>query len=145
MKIMKKIVILISTIFLTIALIIGYRIYYKKVAIEQAVKENKSYESFYNKEILGTDVISIINKAIDSNEKNQVEKDEKGNYIDNFENSIEIKLKFKELDQIITMERINEVGMQQFWLNFGALSFKCTDIEYHTKTNNVKSMYFEQI
>ena len=142
---MKKIVILISTIFLTIALIIGYRIYYKKVAIEQAVKENKSYESFYNKEILGTDVISIINKAIDSNEKNQVEKDEKGNYIDNFENSIEIKLKFKELDQIITMERINEVGMQQFWLNFGALSFKCTDIEYHTKTNNVKSMYFEQI
>jgi len=142
---MKKNVILISTIFLTIALIIGYRIYYKKVAIEQAVKENKSYESFYNKEILGTDVISIINKAIDSNEKNQVEKDEKGNYIDNFENSIEIKLKFKELDQIITMERINEVGMQQFWLNFGALSFKCTDIEYHTKTNNVKSMYFEQI
>ena len=142
---MKKIVILISTIFLTIALIIGYRIYYKKVAIEQAVKENKSYESFYNKDILGTDVISIINKAIDSNEKNQVEKDEKGNYIDNFENSIEIKLKFKELDQIITMERINEVGMQQFWLNFGALSFKCTDIEYHTKTNNVKSMYFEQI
>ena len=51
MKIMKKIVILISTIFLTIALIIGYRIYYKKVAIEQAAKENKSYESFYNKEI----------------------------------------------------------------------------------------------
>lgn len=142
---MKKNVILISTIFLTIALIIGYRIYYKKVAIEQAVKENKSYESFYNKEILGTDVISIINKAIDSNEKNQVEKDEKGNYIDNFENSIEIKLKFKELDQIITMERINEVGMQQFWLNYGALSFKCTNIEYHTKTNNVKSMYFEQI
>lgn len=142
---MKKIVILISTIFLTIALIIGYRIYYKKVAIEQAAKENKSYESFYNKEILGTDVISIINKAIDSNEKNQVEKDEKGNYIDNFENSIEIKLKFKELDQIITMERINEVGMQQFWLNYGTLSFKCTNIEYHTKTNNVKYMYFEQI
>lgn len=142
---MKKIVILISTIFLTIALIIGYKIYYKKVAIEQAAKENKSYESFYNKEILGTDVISIINKAIDSNEKNQVEKDEKGNYIDNFENSIEIKLKFKELDQIITMERINEVGMQQFWLNYGTLSFKCTNIEYHTKTNNVKYMYFEQI
>ena len=142
---MKRIVILISTIFLTIALIVGYRIYYKKVAIEETIKKNKSYERIYNKEILGKDVISIINKAIDSNEKNQVEKDEKGNYIDNFENSIEIKLKFKELDQIITMERINEVGMQQFWLNFGALSFKCTNIEYHTKTNNVKSMYFEQI
>lgn len=142
---MKRIVILISTIFLTIALIVGYRIYYKKVAIEETIKKNKSYESFYNKEILGTDVISIINKAIDSNEKNQVEKDEKGNYIDNLENSIEIKLKFKELDQIITMERINEVGMQQFWLNYGTLSFKCTNIEYHTKTNNVKYMYFEQI
>lgn len=111
----------------------------------QASKENRSYESFYNQQVLGTDIISIINKAVNNNEKNLVEKDEQGNYIDNNNNSIKIDIKFKELDQVITMERINTVGMKQFLQNYGALDFKCTKIEYHSKTNNVKYMYFEQI
>ncbi len=142
---MKKNVILILTIFLVIIVVIGYGIYNRRTSISKSSIENKAYESFYNQQVLGTDVISIINKAVDSNEKNSVEKDEKGNYIENDENSIKIDIKFKELDQIITMERINEVGMQQFWQNYGALNFKCTKIEYHKKTNNVRYLYFEQI
>lgn len=142
---MKKNVILILTIFLVIIVVIGYGIYNRRASISKSSIENKAYESFYNQQVLGTDVISIINKAVDSNEKNTVEKDEKGNYIENDENSIKIDIKFKELDQIITMERINEVGMQQFWQNYGALNFKCTKIEYHKKTNNVRYLYFEQI
>ena len=142
---MKKNVILILTIFLVIIVVIGYGIYNRRASISKSSIENKAYESFYNQQVLGTDVISIINKAVDSNEKNSVEKDEKGNYIENDENSIKIDIKFKELDQIITMERINEVGMQQFWQNYGALNFKCTKIEYHKKTNNVIYLYFEQI
>lgn len=142
---MKKNVILILTIFLVIIVVIGYGIYNRRESISKSSIENKAYESFYNQQVLGTDVISIINKAVDSNEKNSVEKDEKGNYIENDENSIKIDIKFKELDQIITMERINEVGMQQFWQNYGALNFKCTKIEYHKKTNNVRYLYFEQI
>ena len=145
MNIMKKNVILILTIFLVIIVVIGYGIYNRRASISKSSIENKAYESFYNQQVLGTDVISIINKAVDSNEKNSVEKDEKGNYIENNENSIKIDIKFKELDQIITMERINEVGMQQFWQNYGALNFKCTKIEYHKKTNNVRYLYFEQI
>lgn len=142
---MKKNVILILTIFLVIIVVIGYGIYNRRTSISKSSIENKAYESFYNQQVLGTDVISIINKAVDSNEKNSVGKDEKGNYIENNENSIKIDIKFKELDQIITMERINEVGMQQFWQNYGALNFKCTKIEYHKKTNNVRYLYFEQI
>lgn len=142
---MKKNVILILTIFLVIIVVIGYGIYNRRASISKSSIENKAYESFYNQQVLGTDVISIINKAVDSNEKNSVEKDEKGNYIENDENSIKIDIKFKELDQIITMERINEVGMQQFWQNYGALNFKCTKIAYHKKTNNVRYLYFEQI
>ena len=145
MNIMKKNVILILTIFLVIIVVIGYGIYNRRASISKSSIENKAYESFYNQQVLGTDVISIINKAVDSNEKNSVGKDEKGNYIENNENSIKIDIKFKELDQIITMERINEVGMQQFWQNYGALNFKCTKIEYHKKTNNVRYLYFEQI
>ena len=142
---MKKNVILILTIFLVIIVVIVYGIYNRRASISKSSIENKAYESFYNHQVLGTDVISIINKAVDSNEKNSVGKDEKGNYIENNENSIKIDIKFKELDQIITMERINEVGMQQFWQNYGALNFKCTKIEYHKKTNNVRYLYFEQI
>ena len=145
MNVMKKNIILLLTVFLVIVLIIVYGIFHRREYIKQSLMNNKSYESFYNQTVLGTDIISIINKAVDSNEKNHVGKDEKGNYIENNENSIKIDIKFKELEQVITMERINEVGMQQFWKNYGALSFKCTKIEYHSKTNNIKYMYFEQI
>ena len=47
--------------------------------------------------------------------------------------------------QVITMERINNVGIEKFWSNYGALSFKCTKIEYHEKTHRVKYMYFEEV
>lgn len=145
MNIMKKNVILISTIFLIIAIVIGNNIYTKKHKMAQASLENKTYSSFYNQQVLGTDVISVMNKAIDSNKKNSVEKDNKGMYIDNNKNSIKIDIKFKELEQVISMERIEEVGMKDFLKNYGALNFKCTKIEYHSKTNNVRYMYFEQI
>ena len=34
-------------------------------------KENIEFESYLNKEIYGTDLLTVINKAIDSNEKNE--------------------------------------------------------------------------
>ena len=86
MNIMKKNVILILTIFLVIIVVIGYGIYNRRASISKSSIENKAYESFYNQQVLGTDVISIINKAVDSNEKNSVQKDEKGNYIENSKN-----------------------------------------------------------
>mgnify|MGYP007107362169 CR=1 FL=1 len=90
-------------------------------------------------------IISIINKATDSNKKNDIKIGEDGNYIDNGKNSIRIEIKFLELDKVITMERINNVGIEKFWSNYGALSFKCTKIEYHEKTHRVKYMYFEEV
>ena len=68
-----------------------------------------------------------------------------GNYIEDEKNSIRIEIKFKELDKVITMERINNVGIEKFWSNYGALSIKCTKIEYHGKNHRVKYMYFEEI
>ena len=132
---MKRNIIFIVAIFLVVIAIITYSFYNIK----------RAYQSFYNQEFLGTDVISIINKAIDSNEKNAVDKDEKGHYIDNNKNSIIIEIKFKEQEQIIKMEAIEKSGEQKFLILFGATSFKCTKIEYHQNTNNVKYMYFEQI
>ena len=142
---MKKIIICILSIFLIIICIVVYGVYQKNENTAQIGVDNKTYESYENKEVLGTDIISIINKATDSNKKNDIKIGEDGNYIDNGKNSIRIEIKFKELDKVITMERINNVGIEKFWSNYGALSFKCTKIEYHEKTHRVKYMYFEEV
>ena len=142
---MKKILICILSIFLIIICIVVYGVYQKNENTAQIGVDNKTYESYENKEVLGTDIISIINKATDSNKKNDIKIGEDGNYIDNGKNSIRIEIKFLELDKVITMERINNVGIEKFWSNYGALSFKCTKIEYHEKTHRVKYMYFEEV
>lgn len=142
---MKKIIICILSVFLVIICIVGYSIYQKNENIAQIGADNKVYESYYKKEVLGTDIISLINKATDSNEKNDVEVDKDGNYIENDKNSIRVEIKFKKLEKVITMERINNIGIEKFWSNYGALSFKCTKIDYHEKTHKVKYMYFEEI
>ena len=142
---MKKYVLIIITIVLAIVAVVAYKIYDYKVTQNEANNNNKSYNSFYGQEVLGTDVATLINKAIDSNEKNSVAIAEDGTYIDNGTNSINIDIKFKDLEETITMERINQLDSVRFVQNFGGFNFKCTKIEYHNKTGNVKYMYFEQI
>ena len=145
MGIMKKYVLIIITIVLAIVAVVAYKIYDYKVTQNEANNNNKSYNSFYGQEVLGTDVATLINKAIDSNEKNSVAIAEDGTYIDNGTNSINIDIKFEDLEETITMERINQLDSVRFVQNFGGFNFKCTKIEYHNKTGNVKYMYFEQI
>ena len=67
---MKKIIICILSIFLIIICIVVYGVYQKNENTAQIGVDNKTYESYENKEVLGTDIISIINKATDSNKKN---------------------------------------------------------------------------
>ena len=145
MGIMKKYVLIIITIVLAIVAVVAYKIYDYKVTQNEANNNNKSYNSFYGQEVLGTDVATLINKAIEKKEKNSVAIAEDGTYIDNGTNSINIDIKFKDLEETITMERINQLDSVRFVQNFGGFNFKCTKIEYHNKTGNVKYMYFEQI
>ena len=142
---MKKYVLSIITIVLIIVAIIAYKVYDYKVNQNNMANNNKTYNSFYEKEVLGTDVATLINKAIDNNNKNSVEKSNDGYYINNDKDSINIDIKFKDLDEPISMERIDELDSIRFVQNFGGFSFKCTKIEYHEKTGNVKYMYFEQV
>ena len=142
---MKKYVLSIITIVLIIVAIIAYKVYDYKVNQNNMANNNKTYNSFYEKEVLGTDVATLINKAIDNKNKNSVEKSDEGVYINNNNNSINIDIKFKDLDKPISMERIDELDSIKFVQNFGGFSFKCTKIEYHEKTGNVKYMYFEQV
>ncbi len=142
---MKKNIILIITAVLIIMAIICYNYWtYNRNKLE-VQNNNKTYESFYNVEVLGTDIASLINKVDDSNSKNNVSKDDNGFYIENEKNSIKIEIKFLEMDKIISSDAVIKNGIEKFVQNFATMSFKCSKIEYHQSTKLVKYMYFEQV
>ena len=143
---MKKSIFVILTILFIIVIAISLYIHNAQKLENIAIKHNQQYEEYCNKEILGTDLISLINKAIDYNEKNSVEKQENTiYYINNNTNSIQITVKFLDNDKIIKMENIAEKQTENFIKFFATATFKCNDIKYHKQTKNVQSMYFEQI
>lgn len=108
-------------------------------------KENIKFEKYIDKEITGTELTSLINKAIDSNNQNQVKKDNKGKYLDNESNSINIDIKFIDDDVTYNIEKIYDSGVNTFIIYYRDIKFKCMDVKYHSKTNKVKYMLFEQI
>lgn len=110
-----------------------------------AQKENIKFEMYIDKEITGTELTSLINKAIDSNNQNEVRKDNKGKYIDNKNNSINIDIKFLDDDVTYNIEKIYNNGVNTFLVYYRDIKFKCIDVEYHNKTNKIKYMLFEQI
>ena len=143
---MKKSIFIVLAILFIIAIVICLYIYNVKKIENVAIKHNKQYEEYCNKEILGTELISLINKAIDYNEKNSVEKQENTiYYINNNTNSIQITVKFLDNDKIIKMENISEKQTENFIKFFATATFKCNDIKYHKQTKKVQCMYFEQI
>ena len=141
---MKKIAIF---FFIIIAIIVGISYVWinYKMNYNQAKKENREFESYYNEEIFGTDLTTIINKAIDKNIVNKVEKDKKGFYINNDENSISIDVKITDNDTIYKMETLYKGEMKKFVEYYGQVVFKCTNIEYHNSTGKIKYLLFEQI
>lgn len=108
-------------------------------------RENSEYEYYANKEILGTELISLINKSINKNEENRIQKDQKGRYIENSENSIKIEVKMSITGKTYPMEEIYNNDITKFVENFNFVKFKCTNIEYHKNTGRVKKLLFEEI
>lgn len=143
---MKKNLTIILIIFVIILAFASYYVYNTRRIASITENFNKVYESFYNKEIIGTTLISIINKAIDNNEENGVEKIKDSTlYEENETNSIIITVKFLEKEDSVRMENIAEQKTETFVKFFATAYFKCTNIEYHSKTKQIKSMHFEQI
>lgn len=142
---MKKAFLLITAIILIIIFcILGY-ILQKRSEINEINYYNKQYQIYLNKEVYGTEVATIINKAIEQNEENEISKDENGYYIENDTNSIKINLKMITIDQTYPMELIYSNNMQEFVKNFSIVLFKCTNIEYHKQTGKISKITFEQI
>lgn len=143
---MKKILIIL--LILSIILVVGvYSVYRYRTNVYKIQKQNREYEQYYNINVLGTELISIINKTIDLNTKNNIAKDDKGYFVDNGENSIKINVEFKYKNdtKTISMEEIASTGAESFVKVYSTANFKCTKIEYHEKTHNVKNVTFEEV
>ena len=141
---MKKTIIILGSVLLLLTVITYLYINNLKNLETIAQKHNSEYEKYYEQQITGTTLISLINKAIDYNEKNNIEKQENVTYTNNDANSIHIYINFLESEKTINMESIAEKQTENFVKYFAMATFKCTKIEYHNKTNYVKNIYFEQ-
>lgn len=141
---MKKIAIF---FIITIIIICGISYLYLnfKAEYNMSKRANLEFEKYLNLEIYGTDLSTVINRAVDNNEKNEVEKNNKGIYLNNDKNSINIEVKMIDNDSIYQMETFYKKGMQNFINYYGNIKFRCTNIEYHGSTKRVKYMLFEQI
>lgn len=106
-------------------------------------KSNLEYEMYLNKEITGRELTSVINKAVNNNEKNKVAKNENKIYEKNDETSISIDILMSDNETTYKMETIYNGGMVTFIQYYGDILFECTKIEYNSK-GKVCYMVFEQ-
>lgn len=142
---MRRKLLVILGIFIIILLFIVYLLYNYRNDIIQMQSFNKQYEVYYEKTILGTDLATVLNKAMDYNKKSDIEKDSKDRYYLETDKSLFIEIKFSEKDETVRMEDILSKEVETFISFYGAASFKCTKIEYHESNKQVKSLYFEQV
>ena len=141
---MKKIIIFIASV-LIIILTIFYLKYSEYRNMKIAIKEyNLQYEEYLNKEIDGRTLTSLINKAVDNNEKNSVQKNEEGFYIENDINSMKIEIKMIDLDLTYNMETIYNGKMENFIIMYNSILFKSEEVRYNS-IGKIKYIRFVQI
>ena len=129
---MKKFVVFLIFVILIVCGI-SYSYIINKANYNTVKRENQQFKDYYEKEVYGADIATIINK------------DKDGLYIENQTNSIKIYIKMKDIEETYPMELIVNSGVEKFLEYYNKIQFKCTKIEYHKNTQNVKSILFEQI
>jgi hypothetical protein len=142
---MKKTVLIIAIPIVIILFSICGLFITQKTTIRNIKKYNSQYEYYINKSIYGTELVTLINKVINENEINKVEKDEKGFFIENNENSIKINIKMNTNGKTYQMETFYNNDITKFVENFNLVKFRCNKIEYHKKSGRVSKLYFEEI
>ena len=120
-------------------------IVYLQQTEKQVRQFNKTFEDYNDKISLGSEVATLINKAIDNNEKKQINKNDKGIYQDDGKYSVQVFVRLEKDGDLFSMERINALKITEFVKNFSLQDFKCTGIEYHKETKRVSKIYFEAI
>lgn len=117
----------------------------KKIELNEKNVINAYYERLHNKEISANELISVINKAYNNNEHTNYVKNDSGEYIDNTDNAIIIKVKFKLLEDDMEGEKIYRSGSENFNKAYRDATFKCNRLEYNRHTKLVKFLHFEEV
>lgn len=143
---MKKTIIYIFSLVTIICAIITGNLYSSKDYLVQIKSFNTKYEKYIKSDVIGIDVASVINQAVDDNENERIKKDENGKYIQNNQNSINIEVMITEFEdeQIYAMETLYNGGMNQFVRYYGQIKFKASRVEYN-ENKRMKYILFEQI
>ena len=139
----KKIIIFLLVVIVLFCLAI-------KLVSDHKVKQNnmKSFNKefdVYEKEISVSELVTIIHKAINSNDNNRVEEDENHYYIENTINSIKIDVKFLQSDDVFKMEKLYKNDLNKLAELYATQKFKCKEIKYHKSTGFIKYLYFEEL
>lgn len=139
---MKRFIVL-FIIFIGIALLVfSYNLSQYKSNQLDVQKFNKSFLDYERNNLYGTDITTVINKAIDNNVQYKIKKDESGLYIPDEEYSIKIYINLQEEGSTYPMEGFDKVGINKFTSYFGELNFKCTKVNYH-KNGRISEMFFQ--
>lgn len=139
---MKKVVIgILLTGLIIIALFFTW--YNKNLNELRNIKKfNSEFEGFIDREVTGVDLTTVVNKAIENNNKYEVKKNSDGTYENDGKNSIEIIIKPTKDGNSFPMEAFEKVGMKDFTKSFGGAIFKSTKIEYHDN-GKISKIQFE--
>lgn len=142
---MRKTAIIIITIFVIIIAIVSVNL--KAISDDKkAVQQfNQEYEHYLGKKVYGTEVTTVINKAIENNKKYNISKDEDGMYIDDEKNCIKVELNMVTVEKTFQMEQLYKAGITEFVKNFNTIYFECNNIEYHKETGKVSKIVFTEI
>ena len=142
---MKKIYAVFIAIFLVIIALTFY-FYNDYVKAQNLSKRiNVEFEKYTENTIVGSSLITLINKVTDYNEKNNISKGYDDLYQENTKNSIKIEIRFLESDKTFPMESISRLGSEEFVKNYSSRLFKCTTKEYHKETGQLKYLLFEEV
>ena len=142
---MKKTLAVVILLLLVVAIIVVMQ--YKKMEKEhfEVAKYNALDEEYNKQNLNGLDITTIINKAVNNNEKNNVEKENIDGidfYKDNGTDSVIIEINMIINGKTYRMEQINSLGLDSFTEYFAEVKFDCTEVKYHEETGKVSYMLF---
>lgn len=148
---MKKTILCILVVIAIIIIVITIKISNNNMQLNDVSSFNAQFEQYKDKSLYGADVLTIINKAIDNNTKNNVEKDEDGYYIKNDTNSLSVDIKLLSTDSkgeiqevMYPMEVLEKAGLDTFISSFSLTTFDCKKIEYNTQ-GRISKILLEQL
>lgn len=142
---MKKPLIILITLFVVVAIMVTVIINSKQNDIKAIKQFNDSFEQYIGKQIYGTEVTTVISKAIKNNENYGIQKDENGLYINDDNYCIKIELNMITVEKTYQMEQLYKAGLTEFVKNFNVITFECTNIEYHNQTGRISKIAFTQL